>query len=290
MACAASRGAAAPPDAAPAVAAPLPAFELKSGDRVVFIGSTLLEREGRYGFFETALTSRFADRHVTFRNLAWSGDTVYGHARSYFDGPEAGFIRLKKHLDTIDPTVAMIGYGWSESWEGEKGIEPFVQGMDRLLDLLAARHARVVLITPPPHEAAANGANLAERNLQLRRYRDVMTEIAARRGCYLLDLFAALDGNQAVQDCPLTDNGVHFTAFGYWFAAPLAVAALGIKPEGWMIDIDASQQNAAAGDVDIKELTAGREQVSFTAAAPRLMRPSEPAGARHRFARLRPRW
>lgn len=65
--------------AAPAVAG---AFELKDGDRVVLLGATMIEQEQRYGYWEAALTSRWPDRNVTFRNLGWSGDTVRGEART----------------------------------------------------------------------------------------------------------------------------------------------------------------------------------------------------------------
>src|SRR5438034_787345 len=67
---------------------PLPAtaagFEFKDGDRVVLIGSTLIEREQRYGYWEAALTAANPDKTITFRNFGWSGDTVWGEARAGF--------------------------------------------------------------------------------------------------------------------------------------------------------------------------------------------------------------
>ena len=53
-------------------------FEFRAGDRVVFLGATLLEREHDDVYLESLLTARFADKNLTFRNLAWSGDTVWG--------------------------------------------------------------------------------------------------------------------------------------------------------------------------------------------------------------------
>src|SRR5262245_14452950 len=53
-------------------------LSLRDGDCVVLIGSTLIEREQRYGYWETALTVRHPDKNITFRNLGWSGDTVWG--------------------------------------------------------------------------------------------------------------------------------------------------------------------------------------------------------------------
>src|SRR4051812_22703494 len=63
-------------------------FELRQGDRVVLLGGTLIEREQRYGYWEAALTARYPDRDITFRNLGWSGDTVFAESRGVFDPPE----------------------------------------------------------------------------------------------------------------------------------------------------------------------------------------------------------
>jgi enterochelin esterase family protein len=51
-------------------ATPAPRFELRDGDRVVFLGDTLVEREQSYGWIELMLTVRAADRTVTFRYAA----------------------------------------------------------------------------------------------------------------------------------------------------------------------------------------------------------------------------
>src|SRR6266567_3605693 len=95
---------AAPPEA------PKP-FEFKDGDRIVWIGNTLVEREQRYGYWETLLTLRHPDRKVIFRNLGWSGDTVWGEARAGFDTPKEGFRRLVEHTLALKPTVIVLGYG-----------------------------------------------------------------------------------------------------------------------------------------------------------------------------------
>src|SRR6516164_10153694 len=78
-------------------------FSLKDGDRVVLLGSTLIEREQRYGYWEAALTSRWPDRNVTFRNLGWSGDTVWGESRAGFDSAAQGYKRLLEHTLALKP-------------------------------------------------------------------------------------------------------------------------------------------------------------------------------------------
>ena len=98
-------------------------FELIDGDRVVFLGGTFFEREAKWGYIETALTSRFQDRNVAFRNLGYAGDTVRCEARTVCEGwanfgpPQEGFDRLKTLIGEIKPTVIFfVAYGMGESF------------------------------------------------------------------------------------------------------------------------------------------------------------------------------
>src|SRR4051812_8015138 len=59
-----------------------PRFELVDGDRVVFIGNTFVERDIKHNYLETLLTAQWPERNVTFRNMGWSGDTVFVPARA----------------------------------------------------------------------------------------------------------------------------------------------------------------------------------------------------------------
>jgi lysophospholipase L1-like esterase len=266
--------------AAEPASAKLPPFELKDGDRVVLIGSTFLEREQRYGYLETALTGHFPGRHVTFRNLAWSGDTVFGHARSYFDPPEQGFQRLLVNLETFKPTVAIIGYGWSESWGGGgAGLDDFLKGMTRLIDVLQEKQARVVIMTPPPHEAAAPPLpDPRGHNVELARYSDALRKLAKEKGCYAMDLFSALGAGNAKRDFPLTDNGIHPTAFGYWAIAPAANDALGLKRSFWLIDLDAMTGPTGVSDnPKIGDVKATPDKITFTVTERVLPEPPLPA-------------
>src|SRR5205085_4760819 len=121
-------------------------FELRDGDRVVWLGGTLIEREQRYGYWETALTLRYPDRNLIFRNLGWSGDTVWGEARAGFDTPKEGFRRLLDATLAVKPTVVLVGYGTNESFAGEAGLPRFVEQLNKLLDDLAPARARFVLL------------------------------------------------------------------------------------------------------------------------------------------------
>src|SRR5438067_1583738 len=102
-------------------------FVLTDGDRVVFLGNTLIEREQRYGWWELALTTCFPGKKITFRNLGWSGDTVWGHARAGFGSVADGFRQLKEHTLALKPTVLIIGYGTNESFAGPDGLANFTK-------------------------------------------------------------------------------------------------------------------------------------------------------------------
>ncbi len=90
-------------------------FEIKEGDRVLFLGDTLLEREGTYGYLETRMHEQFPDRHFTVRNLSWSGETPRGWSRASFDGPDKGTERLKEDIAKVRPTVVFLGFGMAAS-------------------------------------------------------------------------------------------------------------------------------------------------------------------------------
>ena len=96
------------------------AFELKEGDRVLFVGDTFFEREGGYGELESRLTAAYPDRTLTFRNLSWAGDSPMGRARASFDWnkPETEWLkRVKEQVSLVKPTVAFLSYGMTAGLE-----------------------------------------------------------------------------------------------------------------------------------------------------------------------------
>jgi lysophospholipase L1-like esterase len=190
-------------------------FEFKPTDRVVLIGSTLIEREQRYGYWEALLTQHFPG--ITVRNLGWSGDDVYGTARVAFDLDKPGIGR-KRLVDLAlaeKPTVILICYGANEAFEGDAGLDKFKKGYEKLLDELAPAKARIILMTPTPLED--KGRPLPDpkpQNERLAKYCDAIEQIAKARKLYFADLFGKLGaGKYPLQG--ITDNGMHLTEQGY---------------------------------------------------------------------------
>lgn len=191
------------------------------GDRIVWIGNTFVEREQRYGYWETALLAANPGKKITLRNLGWSGDTVFGDARAGFDNAAKGFERLVSLTLELKPTVIFVCYGTNEAFEGEAGLEKFDKGLQKLLDAIKPANARIVLFSPIPFEANAPSAE--ERNKMLGRYTDVIAKVAHKRSLHFADLTHLRDGNHT-----LTDNGIHLNENGYKTSAPHFIASLGL--------------------------------------------------------------
>src|SRR4051812_1360527 len=115
---------------------PRQAFQFNEGDRVVFIGDTLIEREAEYGYIEERLTTQFPERNVTFRNIGWSADSPAGDSRASFDfdKPGKGFEKIEEQLSALQPTVLIVGYGMASSFNGESGLPAFRESFNKLLD------------------------------------------------------------------------------------------------------------------------------------------------------------
>jgi lysophospholipase L1-like esterase len=192
---------------------------LETGDRVVFLGNGFFERAYYYGHIESALTLRWPDAKVSFRNIGWTGDTVGGLARSggrrgaIFGTAEEGFQVLVDHVASLDPTHLFIAYGFNESFAGRAGIAQFAGRLDRLLAAVAKEGREIVLLSPLPveHGFGAPVAYVDERNDLLRAYAKVIQEKARGADCRYVDLFDTL----LKQTAAFSEDGIHPTSEGY---------------------------------------------------------------------------
>ena len=257
------------------------------GDRVVFLGNTFIERDQSYGYLETALTLRHPGRPIVFRNLGWSGDTVFGVARASFDPPPVGFQRLKEHVLAEKPTVLLVGYGAVESFDGADGLPKFRDGLKTLLDTLAESKARIILLSPLRQEDLGRPLpDPARHNEDLRLYRDELRQVARERGLAFVDLFDL----PADSPHPLTDDGLHPTAFGYWYLALGIERALRAEPArvyapdplNWYLKFDADQANRVEARVTngmtLSKVIVEPDRVAFQILDDILPFPSPPAG------------
>ena len=216
---------------------------LQSGDRIAFLGNTVVERARHFGEIEAALQIAAGPdiSGLTFRNIGWSGDSVFCDSRSYFGTPEEGRKRLASVLDLVKPNVLLICYGSpaamsvDQGWTNEKGaaatsaagleksIAVFIDGYRKMLKIIsdsAGKELReTVLISPPPLEnLPAPLPDQARNNRNIARFRDAIRNLAKEKGLRFIDLFAAMGGDNfsgKITEKPLTNNGVHYGRAGY---------------------------------------------------------------------------
>lgn len=261
-------------------AADPPRFALKDGDRVVLIGDTLIERDQRYGYLETLLTIQNLEKNIVFRNLGWSGDTVYGHARAGFGTPVDGYKHLKEHVLALKPTVIFVGYGMSESFDGKPGLASFTSGYNALLDVLNETKARFVLVSPIRHEKLPPPLpDPASHNASLAVYVGAIREIAAKRGLTFVNLFERMPERRGPSaDDALTDDGVQLTEFGYWIAAQVIAKELGIDVPTWLVEGSAAEGALNAKGAALADSAWTKRGVQFRATDARLPFPLAPTG------------
>ena len=217
-------------------------FELRDGDRVVFLGDTFIEREQRYAHIEYLFTTHWPERHITFRNLGWSADTPEGISRAGFDPDEKGWHHLTNQLAAVKPTVVFLGYGMASSFAGEAGLTNFVTGINRVIDtvqqLAGTQPVRWLILSPIAHENLPPPLpDPAPHNRQLALYTKALKDIAANRNAHFVSLFEGLSQAQYPGAPPLTDNGIHLTDYGYRRAAETIGMSLRLEPHIWQVGI-----------------------------------------------------
>jgi lysophospholipase L1-like esterase len=257
-------------------------LELLDGDRVVFVGNTFIERDQAFGYLETILTARWPERNITFRNLGWSGDTVWGEARARFGTAADGFQHLKEHVESIRPTVLFIGYGANEAFDGEPGLAKFERGLGTLLDMLEAASApgaRMILLSPLPLEDV--GPPLPDpknHNKMVKRYAQVIQAAADKRSQRFVDLTEAgaigdkNAGNRA------TDNGVHLTPYGYWRMALRIAGELGNGCEPLEVKFRAPGRPVASSGTELTKFDARGNRMRYELKSVTLPAPLAPVG------------
>lgn len=206
----------------------------EKGERVVFLGNGLAERDLYYGRFETELNLRFPQAELFVRNMARPGDTPgfrphparksqwafpgaekfrpensIHQGEGFFPTPDQWLTYLK--ADTI---VAFFGY--NESFDGpdraanyEAELDAWVQhSLTKAYNGKAA--PRIVLVSPIAYEnlsAKRDLPNGEKENANLALYSAAMERVAKKHGLTFVDLFNPTREIYAKAKQPWTANG-----------------------------------------------------------------------------------
>jgi lysophospholipase L1-like esterase len=178
---------------------------LEPNDRVAILGGTFVERMQSSGALEAELQTRRPDWNLRIRNLGWSGDDVHGIARKVFDQPADGFERLLRDVDTADPTVVLVAYGFAEASDGAEAVDRFESGLRRLVSELTKKNRRVILLSP----MAMPGVRVQGYDQSISECRQIVARVAEQTDTPLL----ALDWVPATDE--LTEDRLHPSGKGY---------------------------------------------------------------------------
>ena len=208
--------------------------QLRDGDLVVFVGNTLIEREQEYGFWEALLTVESPAKSVWFRNLGWSGDTVWTESRGIFDPPKVGYQRLVELVKELKPTIIVLGYGTVESFRGEDGLSEFENQYQKLRSDLSAEGVRFLHLSPMLMEQSSFPVNSAQAtehvqkcNSNLEKYAEAIHKIAQKNQETFVDL-QAVQRNKPTSE-QWMQNGLHLNRLGYQRTAPTIREAFGLR-------------------------------------------------------------
>lgn len=236
-------------------------FQLQDGDRVVFLGNSLFEEDLRYGSLEYMLTTAFADKKVTFRNIGWSGDTVFGDARSYYTSPPTAYDLLIQQLSETKPTVVFLAYGANEATKGKEGLPQFKEGLNKLLDKIDELGARVVLLSPLPLLPSELDINREERNQILEGYSDEIAAVASARDQHFVDIFHPFQKFDIASG--ISREGVLLNEKGYYHLAQVIGDALGLPQSNGQVELDVAGEKVNTS-LSVSNPNFGKEQISLT--------------------------
>ena len=203
-------------------------LELSKGSHIAFIGNTLFERAGLFGFFETMLHTQFPEHSLTVRNLSWSADTPDLQPRP------SNFADIEQHLFREMADVIFAAFGFNESFDGEDGIDDFRTSLTQFLTRIQSlafngqTGPQIVLVSPIACENI-KGVPADDLNHQrLVAYTQVMAEVASELKIGFANVLSGSRKWLSEQDTDLTINGVHLTEQGYaYFASDLFLAVFG---------------------------------------------------------------
>ena len=230
----------------------------QKGERVVFVGNGLAERDVYYGRLESELHLRYPQSELWVRNMGHVGDTPgfrphpsrdsqwafpgadqfhpdkkIHQGKGFYPQPDEWLAFLK-----ADTVVAFFGY--NESFEGPKKVDSFEAELDAWVQHTLSRAyngqtaPRVVLVSPIAFEdqsAKRDLPNGEKENANLDLYSRAIERVARKHGLTFVDLFSATKALYAKSIQPLTTMGFIPNDAGYQRVAEiLATGLYGAQP------------------------------------------------------------
>ncbi|MCA9042235.1 MAG: hypothetical protein KDA65_17920, partial [Planctomycetaceae bacterium] len=195
---------------------------------------------------ETSLTMSYPELDLTFRNLGWSGDTVWADSRGIFDAPEKGYEKMLAQVNSIKPTVIFLGYGGNEAHAGEEKLGDFVRQYQRLISDLKqnSENPRFVFLSPLPYPNFGKPyPDQTAYNNNVKAYATEIKKLAQSEGSLYIDLIERFSDSVFHDSKPgnYYERSMNLTEIGYLVWTDEILHQLGITnidlshglPEEW---------------------------------------------------------
>lgn len=260
-------------------------LDKQDAKKIVLVGGSLISGMEDHAYFERSITTHFAGQAVSFRNIGWPADDVYGQARSQFGSAqntrswqppsaEEGFGSkvLMEHIDEAAPRTLIIGYGSEVAFaEEEADFTVFTSGYTRLLDFVEKKEVKLILLSPPKHETAfSSPADCEKRNEWLAKASTFIRDEAKARGHIFIDLYQNLITDPSQQ--LYTENGLQLNQAGYEKMNEILLENLKIEnPRHFTIHIDESAAILKTENCEVSDWMPSVRGVSFNLVPGRLL-------------------
>jgi mono/diheme cytochrome c family protein/glucose/arabinose dehydrogenase len=225
----------------------------QKGERVVFIGNGLAERDVYYGRMESELHLRFPESELLVRNMGHVGDTPgfrphpSRDSQWAFPGAEKFHPDKKVHqgkgfypqpdewLAFLKADTVVGFFGYNESFDGPERVANFEAELEAWVEHTLSKAyngeaaPRVVLVSPIAFEDQSGKRDLPngeKENANLRLYSEAVQRVAAKRGLTFIDLFSATKALYPKAERPLTTLGFIPNDEGYQRVAELLATGL----------------------------------------------------------------
>jgi len=255
-------------------------LNVKTGDKIAFVGNGFVERDALESYIEMGLILAHPNHELKFRNFGWSGDTVRGESRGYFDVD--GYPNLLEKISASKPNAIILAYGSLEARAGAEGLERFKNDYLKLMvDLKTRTQAELILITPFEQRAMGEPyPNPQDYNRDLAGYAEVIRVLAKEQSCQLIDLHQLFK----IEQDAWTSNSIHLSAEGYWQVGLVVAKACGWNPV--KVEFNLTGESNASNQPQVKDLVWTESGLSFKADDQVLTYPQSPLGQSFRSLRV----
>ena len=218
-------------------------LELKQDAHIALIGGNLGSRMMHYGLFETEMHVRYPEKSLFIRNMCDPGETpgFRPHASRFspwaFPGAEkfqteyANNSDSEGHFDSPDQWLTKLNtdiiiafFGYSESFQGEAGLENYKQELDAFIKhTLSQKYngssaPQLALVSPTAFEDLTSIHDLPngeKENKNLLLYTNAMKAVAQQNKVQFVDAFTPSKQWYSNTAEPLTIDGAQLNEAGY---------------------------------------------------------------------------